>query len=84
MSDASTTPTKLSPEELVLAKKWVAAWKETGPILERLRREELRKLDTQAALSDLLGPVDFTQEPFRPKPTSGLVQQQAWFMKRKP
>jgi hypothetical protein len=72
---------EMSPEELAGLKKWVETWKTTGPILERLRREELRKLDTFQAISNLLGTVDFTQEPFRPQPTSGLVQQQAWFKK---
>ena len=71
----------MSPEELALAKKWVETWKTTGPILEKIRRDELRKLDTFKTISHLCGPIDFTQEPFRPKPTSGLVEQQARFKK---
>jgi hypothetical protein len=73
----------MRPEELAQLKKWVETWKTTGPILERIRREELRNLDTFQAISNLLGTIDFTQEPFRPKPTSGLIEQQAWFNKLK-
>jgi hypothetical protein len=81
MSDSSAT--SKTPEELALMKKWVETWKTTGPILERIRREELRNLNTFQAISNLLGTIDFTQEPFRPKPTSGLIEQQAWFKKLK-
>jgi hypothetical protein len=71
----------MSPEELALGKKWGETWKAAGPILEKIRRDELRKLDTYKTISHLCGPIDFTQEPFRPKPTSGLVEQQARFKK---
>ena len=74
---------KFSPEQKTQLKEWLQTWQETGPILERLRREELRNLDTYRAISNLLGTVDYSQEPFRPKPTSGLVLQQAWFKKLK-
>ena len=71
----------MTPEELVLAKKWAETWKTAGPLLEKIRRDEIRKLDTFKTISHLLGPVDFSREPFVPKPTSGLIEQQAWFKK---
>jgi len=80
MSEPSTLSNK-SSEELALMKKWVETWKTTGPLLDKIHREELRNLDTFQAISNLLGPIDFTQEPFRPKPTSGLIEQQALFKK---
>ncbi len=79
----SEVDSERSPQEIAQLRQWVENWKTTGPILARIRREELRKLDTFRAISHLLGPIDFTQEPFIPKPTSGLVQQQAWFKKLK-
>jgi hypothetical protein len=82
MSEPASPLSDKSPEELVLMKRWVETWKRAGPELERIRREELRKVNTFQALSCLMGPVDFTQEPFRPRPSSGLVQQQALFKKR--
>ena len=70
-----------SPEQIAAGKRWVEAWKEAGPELERLRREELRRLDTARAIALLCGPADYTVPPRAPKPTSGLVEQQQWFMK---
>jgi hypothetical protein len=49
--------------------------------MERIRREELRDLDVQKAIALLRGPADYTVAPRAPKPTSGLVEQQRWFMK---
>ena len=68
-----------TPEQIAAGKRWVKAWKEAGPELERLRREELRRLDTQRAIALLCGPADYTVPPRAPKPTSGLVEQQRWF-----
>lgn len=70
-----------SPEQIAAGKRWVQAWKEAGPELERLKREELRRLDTVHAIALLCGPADYTVPPRAPKPTSGLVEQQRWFMK---
>jgi hypothetical protein len=52
-----------------------------APELERMRREELRRMDAYAAISLLCGPVDYTVEPRAPKPTSGLIDQQRFFQK---
>ncbi len=68
-------------EQIALGKLWVKAWREAGPELERLRRQELRQLDSQRTIALLCGPADYTIPPRAPKPTSGLVEQQYWFMK---
>jgi hypothetical protein len=52
-----------------------------GTELERIRREELRNLDTYRAIELLCGNADYTTPPRAPRPTSGLVEQQRWFMK---
>jgi hypothetical protein len=49
--------------------------------MDELRRAELRQLDPQRAISLLCGPADYQVPPRAPKPTSGLVEQQYWFMK---
>lgn len=54
-------------------------WREAGPVLERLRREELRRIDVQAAIAALCVPADYSQPPYAPAPTSGLIEQQRWF-----
>jgi hypothetical protein len=72
---------KWTAEQIAAGRKWVAAWQSAGPELERIRCEELRALDVQKAISLLCGDFDYTVPPRAPKPTSGLVEQQRWFMK---
>jgi len=63
------------------ALEWMRAWRSAGAALERVRREELRSLDGRRALALLTGPSDYRKEPRMPRPSSGLVEQQRWFMK---
>ena len=65
--------------ETDLTKRWVDTWELAGSDLERIRRDELRRLDTFQAISLLCGPADYTRPPFAPRPWSGLVEQQLWF-----
>ena len=70
-----------TPEQIAQGKIWVEAWRRAGPELEQLRRDELRRLDGYRAIELLCGPADYRVAPRAPKPTSGLVEQQYWFMK---
>lgn len=70
-----------TPEQIAQGKQWVEAWREAGKFMEALRREELRRLDPQRAIAMLCGPADYRTPPRAPKPTSGLIEQQYWFMK---
>lgn len=70
-----------SAEQIAAGRRWVDAWRQAGPELERLRREELRRVDPQRAIALLCGEADYTVSPRAPKPTSGLIEQQRWFMK---
>jgi hypothetical protein len=63
------------------AVEWLRAWRSAGKALERVRRDELRALDGRRALALLTGPADYRQEPRKARPSSGLVEQQRWFMK---
>ncbi len=71
----------MTSDQNALARRWVKTWQEAGPRLERIRREELRRLDPQRAIALLCGEADYTVAPRAPRPTSGLVEQQRWFMK---
>ena len=68
-------------EEKAQVRRRVAAWEAAGRVMERLRREDTVGTDTLEAVKALLGPCDFTREPFLPRPSSGLVEQQALFKK---
>jgi hypothetical protein len=81
MSNESSSLESWTPEELLLGRRWVQAWREAGQDMERLRREELRRLDAGRAIALLCGPADYRHSPRAPRPTSGLVEQQQWFKK---
>jgi hypothetical protein len=68
-------------EEIAVHRRWVDTWKRAGPQLERLRRQELRRLDAYAAIALLCGPADYNRAPRLARPASGLVEQQRWFKK---
>lgn len=68
-----------TPEQVALGRRWVRAWKQAAPELERIRRRELRQLDPYAAITLLCGPANYFEFPRAPKPTSGLVEQQRLF-----
>jgi hypothetical protein len=57
----------------------VQAWRDAALHLERIRRRELRELDTYAAIARLCGSADYRVAPRAPKATSGLVEQQRLF-----
>ena len=65
-------------------KRYVETWKTTGPILERLRREDVRKADTTQAILVLNDAFKSARIHYPPQPTSGLVEQQAIFMRARP
>jgi hypothetical protein len=80
----TTRPSALAawtPEQIALGRQWVKAWKDAAPELERLRRQELRQLDSYKSIALLCGPADYRVPPRAPKPTSGLIEQQRVFSK---
>lgn len=84
ISTMSSEPSSLAdwtPEQIAQGKRWVQAWKEAGPVMEQLRRVELRRCNAYQAIALLCGPADYRVPPRAPKPSSGLVEQQRWFMK---
>lgn len=79
MADRPSALGTWSPEQIARGREWVAAWRRAGPALEQVRRQELRGLDTLAAIARLCGPADYHVPPRAPKPTSGLIEQQRLF-----
>jgi hypothetical protein len=80
--DVTVKPSALAgwtAEQIAAGRRWVRTWREAGPELERIRRDELRSLDARQAIALLCGPADYTIPPRAPNRTSGLVEQQRWF-----
>jgi hypothetical protein len=80
-NDEPSSLANWTPEQIAHGKRWVETWKLAGEDLERIHRKELRELATYRAIDLLCGPADYTRPPRAPKPYSGLVEQQRWFMK---
>jgi hypothetical protein len=79
MSNRPSALADWTPDELALGRRWVKAWADVAPELERLRRQELRALDSYTTIALLCGPADYHVPPRAPHPTSGLVEQQRVF-----
>ena len=62
-----------TPEQIALGKRLVETWKLAGEDLERIRRKEIRELDTYKTILLLCGTADYTQPPYAPKPWSGSL-----------
>jgi len=70
----------MTPEERANMKRWVDTWKLAGPELERMREEDIRNENTIRAFEVFEGMAFLATRNFPPEPTSGLVEQQRWFM----
>ena len=81
MSSKTSSLASWTPEQIAQGRRWVRAWKSAGEDLEQLRRKELSEMDARHTIELLCGPADFRNPPRAPKPTSGLIEQQRWFMK---
>jgi hypothetical protein len=81
MNDELSLIAHWTPEQVAIAQRWVETWKLAGPELERIRRKEIRELDTRRTIALLCDAADYTRSPRAPKPFSGLVEQQRLFMK---
>jgi hypothetical protein len=67
--------------EKEMIREWVAAWKRAAPELERLRREEIRRTNTAEAIAQLSDAFEWAMRTLPPRPSSGLVEQQAIFQR---
>ncbi len=75
----TSPPPSWTPEQAAHARHWVKTWRDAGPRLEAIRRQELRELDAYHAIALLCGPADYSVPPRAPQATSGLVEQQRLF-----
>ncbi len=60
---------------------WVEDWQRVGPMLERIEATELRQPEYEDRIKTFGPLLNWVSERAVPRPTSGLVEQQRWFMK---
>jgi hypothetical protein len=77
------TVAEMSEQEKAQARQWMAAWRRAAPEMERMRREEIRRADTAAAIPAFDGLFENAVQNFPPGPGSGLVEQQRCFHRAK-
>ena len=65
-----------------LARRWVRTWQKASRKLAKIRKAELKKLDTKSVQKAMLQLSDALEDAiarFPSRKSSGLVEQQAWF-----
>jgi hypothetical protein len=65
-------------------KERVAAWLRATPIMQEVRDADIRAADTKEAMRAFTGLAAWAVRDCPAPPTSGLVEQQRWFMKLHP
>ena len=71
----------MTDAEKLQLKEYADRWKRVGPLLEEQREEDVRGSNTIGAFAFFAGMPLHNLKIFPPKPTSGLVEQQLWFLK---
>ena len=70
---------KQTPDREML-RQWVERWKVAGEALERIKRRERRGYDVERDFPAIDAMLQWAYEHRRPRPTSGLIEQQRLFM----
>lgn len=68
-------------EEREMMRRWVRTWKEAGPLLEEIRRREVREADNLKVLAMLEGAFNHALRAQPPRTSSGIVEMQKYFAK---
>ena len=68
-------------EEREMIRRWVETWEQAAPRLEAIRRREIRDADNLKVLAVLEGAFNHALRTLPPRPSSGMVEMQAWFAK---
>lgn len=67
--------------ERELITRWVRAWQQAGPELERIRQRELRDQDNRETIQLLARAFNFATRSQPPRESSGLIEMQRYFAK---
>ena len=71
----------MTEAEKAAIKERIAAWERAAPVLQRVRDDDIRAADTHRSMQLFAGSAEWAVRNRPAMPTSGLVEQQRWFMK---
>ncbi len=71
----------MTEAEKTAIRERIAAWDRAAPVLQRVRDADIRGADTHRAMRLFSGSAEWAVKNRPAGPTSGLVEQQRWFMK---
>ena len=64
-------------------KEWISRWEKTGRVLEKIKREEMTRINTPQSIELLNDAFESALWLHQWVPSSGLIEQQRLFMKVK-
>ena len=70
---------EISPEQARRIREHIERWQKLGPILDNLKMESLRHVNTAEAIEAFDLAYKSARLHCPPRLSSGLVEQQAWF-----
>ncbi len=71
----------MNDKERSRAKQWIIGWRNAGPLLRKLKKSELERIETKVVIQRLARAFESCRIHFKPSQYSGLVEQQRWFQK---
>ena len=71
----------MTDAERELTRRWIDTWAAAAPELQKVRDADIRAADTASMIECTAAMFRDAVRNFPPKPTSGLIEQQRWFMK---
>lgn len=71
----------MTPPERERLQQWAENWRIASERIERLRLESLSRIDLAAAIESFSDALEYCRAHGRPRPDSGLVEQQRLFQK---
>ena len=74
----------MTPDDRNDLKQWAENWRIASARIERMRLESLPRLDLVAAIESFSDVLEYCRSHRRPRPDSGLIEQQRLFQKRRP
>jgi hypothetical protein len=70
---------EMTEQEKNRARAWIQNWREIGPMLENLKRDSLKRVNTAEAIAAFDTAYKSAQLHYPSRKSSGLVEQQRWF-----